>query len=105
MNNHKNNFTFHFIFRYTESISIFESEMTRSFAHVHKDDSFVCIGYIFKTDFERVFTLKTCMPEIKLLQEPDYYKDLSVKSTSGSSKVTSIGGTKNFLVIFVSIKT
>ena len=76
-----------------------------SFVHVHKDISFVGIGYIFEKDFKRVFTLRSCMPDIKLSQKSDYYNDISVESTSGSRKVESIGGTENFLVIFVSIKT
>ena len=110
MNNHKNDF----IFRNTESISTTDSEMTEnnkekeaalksSFVAVYKKDSFVCIGYIYKKDFKRVFTLKSCMPEIKLSQKPDYYKDISVKSISSWSEVQTTAATDNFMVIFVSI--
>ena len=80
-----------------------EAALKSSFVAVYKKGSFVCIGYIYSEKFQRVFAYGQCITRINVNNKKDFYSDILVRSTSGSSFVKDVKHTSYFIVIFVSI--
>ena len=81
-----------------------EAAQKCSFVTVDVKGSFACLGYIYSNDPQRVFASRLCV-SVADSEDKKYRESIFVRATSDNSGVECVLGTKNFVVLFVSIYT